>query len=148
MPITRDGTTIRCHAERGETVVEGVLLSEGRVRRAEEVRGGRRAKGSGGATIGPILMQFVPSCRRWGQICHAVRVGEENVPLSEGSVPHLPFPGQRIVSVILGTLRNNFGSSWVLAARRKRKYIFQRKFETSAMLLFEVAYSDRHYNRG
>ena len=42
--------------------------------------------------IWPILMQFVPSCRRWGRICkcsyHAVEDEEdESIPLSEGRVP-------------------------------------------------------------
>ena len=78
------------------------------------------------ATIGPILMQFVPSCRRWGRICkcsyHAVEEEDESIPLSEG---RLPSPLSRVEG--LGDLVHvwtNFGSSLGSRSPMKRNLVF------------------------
>ena len=74
---------------------ESILLSEGCVRRAEVAV---EVEGVGRTSIGPILMQFVPSCRRWGQICKlpcGQRRRRRGVPLSEGRMPVAPFPDRR-----------------------------------------------------
>ena len=74
---------------------------------AVEVEGVERA------TIGPILMQFVPSCRRWGRICsyHAVEDEEdESIPLSEGRVPS---PLSRVEG--LGDLVHGLDQFWIIS---------------------------------
>ena len=68
--------------------------------------------------MGPILMQFVPSCRRWGQICKLPRVrdGEDkHVPLSEERVPS--FLSRAEVRLgDLGHVLTNLDRLWDLAA--------------------------------
>ena len=44
----------------------------------------------------------------------------------------------------LGHVENNFGASWDLGTRGNANFISQRKFSTSAMLLFEVAFFCGH----
>ena len=93
---------------------EGVLLTEGRVRRTEVHEGE-----DGRATMGPILMQFVLHAGDGARFasCHAVRDGEdEHVPLSEERVPW--FLSRAEVHLgDLGHVLTNLDRLWDLAAR-------------------------------
>ena len=63
---------------------------------------------------------------------------DESVLLPEGCVPS-PLSRAEVDLGDLGHVGNNFGASWDLGTRGNANFIFQRKFLTSAMLLFEVA---------
>ena len=68
---------------------------------------------------------------------------DESVLLPEGRVPS-PLSRAEVGLGDLGHVGNNFGASWDLGTRGNANFIFQRKFSTSAMLLFEVAFFCGH----
>ena len=63
---------------------------------------------------------------------------DKSVLLPEGRVPS-PLSRAEVGLGDLGHVGDNFGASWDLGTRGNANFIFQRKFLTSAMLLFEVA---------